>query len=139
MLYILFSNTMNKHIWLDWVNKLCKMQRDKNLNYVKMFVLLRGTIQVWADWQGTDPLSIHWREREVVAALWNQPHAVPSTLGAKRAKPSLNPHGPLFTWIGQVRLRPSKPNLKSPANVQTLWCPTWLQARVTEPGGCKRA
>ena len=112
MLYILFSNTMNKHIWLDWVNKLRKMQKDKNLNYVKMFVLLRGTIQVWADWQGTDPLSIHWREREVVAALWNQPHAVPSTLGAEWAKPSIGQRGPLFTWIGRA---PHKTQKAQPA------------------------
>jgi len=42
-----------------------------------------------ADPDGTDPLSFHCQEREVIAALWDQPHAMPSTLGAETPRSSL--------------------------------------------------
>ena len=44
--------------------------------------------------QCTGLLSFHCWEREVFAALWNQPHAVPSTSGTSRPKPSPKSQGP---------------------------------------------
>ena len=45
------------------------------------------------DPDSTDPLSFHCQEREVIAALLNQPHAIPSTLGAMTPMSSLGCHG----------------------------------------------
>ncbi|KAL9398441.1 hypothetical protein Peur_007402 [Populus x canadensis] len=45
------------------------------------------------DPDSTGPLSFHCQEREVFAALLNQPHAVPSTLGAKKPTSSLGCNG----------------------------------------------
>ena len=44
----------------------------------KLVVQLRTNQQAIAGLSGAEPLSVHCREREVVAALWNQPDALPS-------------------------------------------------------------
>jgi len=44
-------------------------------------IQLGSTQRAVLDLGATDPLSFHCQEREVNAALWNQPHAEPSALG----------------------------------------------------------
>lgn len=90
----------------------------------KVAVQLWGASQALLGQSGADPLSIHRRERVVIAALWNQPDALPTTLRLKKPK-SLR-SGPLMqlsTWIGRASLTPDKPLLGAPPKSNHLGAP----------------
>lgn len=84
----------------------------------------------------TDSLTGHRREREVLAALWSQPCALPSTLETKWAGPSPNPRGPTPNLAradqnrSTDRARPSS----LPNRPNHLKPPLGLQAQVTKLG-----
>ncbi|KAJ7982059.1 hypothetical protein O6P43_001231 [Quillaja saponaria] len=72
-------------------------------------VQLESAHQAMVGLGGTGLLSFHCQEREVVAALCNQPHAVPSTLRAMR--PGALAQAPWFkllAWNGQARKEPQQ-------------------------------
>ena len=73
---------------------------------------------------GTGPLSFHCREREVCAALWSQPHAMPSALGAAKPRPSPEPHGPTLGLerAGQSLATPDPAPQAEPMSTP-LWSP----------------
>lgn len=79
-------------------------------------------------------LSFHCWEREVVAALWSQPNAVPSTLGATQLEPSLEPLSPAPNLERASQLiAPYIAQLNEPDQCPiTIMSPLGLQARATE-------
>lgn len=68
------------------------------------------------------------------AALWSQPHAVPSNLGTTSPNPSVGSHGstPHLERASQW-LNPISPYLSSQTNLQPPWCPH-LSHKPTLPG-----
>ncbi|WOG96822.1 hypothetical protein DCAR_0416159 [Daucus carota subsp. sativus] len=81
----------------------------------------------------TGLLSFHCEKRQVFAALWSQPRAVPCTLGAIALKPTLEDPNSLLTWRGQARLALRWPNRQDQAQHPTIQPSLELQARVTKP------
>ena len=78
---------------------------------------------------GTSSFSFHCQEGEVVAALWIQPHAVPSYLGATRPRafaqvPSLN------SWLGMGEPVKKPQSHTQPARTKStfhhFYAPTWV-------------
>ena len=59
----------------------------------KVVVGLRAAEEASLGPWSTGSLSFNRREREVNAALWTQPHAVPSTLGTTSPNPSVESQG----------------------------------------------
>lgn len=73
----------------------------------------------------TDPLSLHCQEREVIAALLNQPHAVPSTLETMTPMSSLGclRYTPGLKRAGQNRADPN-PTFYAESTFHHLTAPT---------------
>ena len=79
---------------------------------------------------GTSSFSFHCQEGEVVAALWIQPHAVPSSLGATRPRafaqvPSLN------SWLGMGEPEKKPQSHTQPTRTKAMfhhsYAPTWVK------------
>ena len=73
----------------------------------------------------TGLLSFHCQKWEVIAALWNQPHALPS-LVRNRCTPGLcwSPLVHLFAWNGRASIRATQGSDQLGwANVPSLQCP----------------
>ena len=83
---------------------------------------------------GTGPLSFHCKEWEVVAALWNQPHALPSSLGTTEPRALAQVHW-LISLLGMGGPE-WKPHWIQPTGLGqspiTFMPPLGLQAHVTE-------
>jgi len=77
-------------------------------------------------------LSLHYWEVEVIAALWNQPHALPSCLREMRPMPSHKSHHPTLNleWASQL-LASTTPTKESQSCSITFMPPLGLQALVT--------
>ena len=79
-----------------WNGKFLKQKNTKK----RRFKWAQLTRQV--DQKHSSSLSFHSRGREVFAALWNQPHAIPSTLGTTRPRPSPKSHGLALNWRARI-------------------------------------
>ena len=114
------QNTGSCRVRMAWFPRIIKSKKEDNnhegrRNYVnkeKSGCRVRTKNTGYASPPSTGPLSSHRREREVVAALWSQPHALPSTLGSvwpqafARAARVNSP-----TWNGQASMSPTGPPL----------------------------
>ena len=82
----------------SWNGKFLK-QKDKK-RWFKWLSELNSPGNV--DQKHTSSLSFHCWGREVFAALWNQPHAIPSTPGTTRPRPSPKSHGLALNWRARI-------------------------------------
>lgn len=81
-------------LWLAC--KKCKFQSKKLKVLVQLVTSPVGHVLSVCD---TGSWSFHCQEEEVVAALWSQPHAVPSTLGTKWPRAFARATG-FISWLG---------------------------------------
>ena len=81
-----------------WNGKFLK-QKDKK-RWFKWLSELNSPGNV--DQKHTSSLSFHCWGWEVFAALWNQPHAIPSTPGTTRPRPSPKSHGLALNWRARI-------------------------------------
>ena len=104
-------------------NKKIKMWMEKSDGPVK------HSPSSHMDQDGTDLLSFHCWEREVIAALWSQPHALPSALGTRRPKPSPRSHGlTLSLERASQKLAKPDPAIRARTTSQHLKAPTWVRS-----------
>ena len=90
---------------------------------VRLWAAQEALLDLWS----TGQLSFHRREREVDAALWNQPYAISSTLGATppRPSPGCRDSSPNLERAGQ-HLTPSGPTCSTEPTSAHLNAPTWV-------------
>ncbi|KAI5674506.1 hypothetical protein M9H77_14870 [Catharanthus roseus] len=115
------------------------MEKEQKAAWPTNFAKRDGPIRA-AHWaligcSGTSPLSFHCRERVVFAALSNQPHALPTTLGTVRPRLTSESHGPLSAWNGRVSIKPpTTVPVGQPQCPISLLPPLGSQAHATELG-----